>query len=50
MAIEHPASRRRPPWYRSPHFRGLKLALILGLVFSVLVALLIYLQDSVGGR
>ena len=45
MAIERSPIRRRPPWFRNPQFRGLKLALIFGLASAVLVALLLYLAS-----
>jgi hypothetical protein len=46
MAIEKSPIRRRPPWFRNPQFRGLKLALILGLASAVLVGLLLYLAST----
>jgi hypothetical protein len=48
MAIEKPQIRRRPPWFRNPQLRGLKFALICGLAFAVLVALLLYIDDKWG--
>jgi hypothetical protein len=46
MAIEKRPIRRRPPWFQNPQFRGLKLALILGLASAVLVGLLLYLAST----